>query len=214
MTTSAAGNPDDEGVITTIDQLEQLYPWNEGMQRKVTPSLTPLQARYVEESPFVLVATVGPDGADGVDCSPRGDPAGFVRIADPSTLQMPDRRGNNRVDTLRNIVSDGRIALLFVVPGIGVTLRVNGRARLLTSVALRESFSFEGKVPQCVIEVAIGEVYTQCPKALVRSNLWTADHRTHDDLPTVGQIMAEIVEGFDGTSYDAGYPEHMARTIY
>ncbi|MEZ5226744.1 MAG: pyridoxamine 5'-phosphate oxidase family protein [Acidimicrobiales bacterium] len=181
------------------------------MERKVTPALTPLQSRYVEESPFVLVATVGPEG---VDCTPRGDPPGFVRIVDERTIQMPDRRGNNRVDTLRNIVRDGRIALLFLVPGINVTLRVNGRARLLASSSLCESFTFEGKVPRSVIEIGIEEVYSQCPKALVRSELWTTEHRTHEDVPTVGQMMAQIVEGFDGATYDAGYPEHMARTIY
>ncbi|TDT14477.1 hypothetical protein BDK89_0032 [Ilumatobacter fluminis] len=202
---------DDRGLVRSIEQLEELYPWREGMERKVTPTITPEQARYVEESPFVVVATVGPEG---VDCSPRGDPAGFVRIVDERTLMMPDRRGNNRVDTLRNIVRDGRVALLFFVPGIGVTLRVNGTARLLTCPALRASFAMDDKVPTSIIEVAVGEVYTQCPKALVRSDLWNAEHRTHDDVPTVGQVMAGIVDTFDGDAYDAGYPEHMARTIY
>lgn len=202
---------DDRGLVRSIEQLEQLYPWREGMERKVTPAITPEQARYVEESPFVVVATVGPEG---VDCSPRGDPAGFVRIVDERTLMMPDRRGNNRVDTLRNIVRDGRVALLFFVPGIGVTLRVNGTARLLTCPALRASFAMGDTVPTSIIEVAVGEVYTQCPKALVRSDLWNAEHRTHDDVPTVGQVMAGIVDSFDGDAYDAGYPEHMARTIY
>ncbi len=202
---------DDRGLVRSIEQLEELYPWREGMERKVTPTITPEQARYVEESPFVVVATVGPEG---VDCSPRGDPAGFVRIVDERTLMMPDRRGNNRVDTLRNIVRDGRVALLFFVPGIGVTLRVNGTARLLTCPALRASFAMDDKVPTSIIEVVVGEVYTQCPKALVRSDLWNAEHRTHDDVPTVGQVMAGIVDAFDGDAYDAGYPEHMARTIY
>ena len=202
---------DDRGLVRSIEQLEQLYPWREGMDRKVTPAITPEQARYVEESPFVVLATVGPEG---VDCSPRGDPAGFVRIVDERTLMMPDRRGNNRVDTLRNIVRDGRVALLFFVPGIGVTLRVNGTARLLTCPALRASFALGDAVPTSIIEVAVGEVYTQCPKALVRSDLWNAEHRTHDDVPTVGQVMAGIVDSFDGDAYDAGYPEHMARTIY
>lgn len=202
---------DDRGLVRSIEQLEQLYPWREGMDRKVTPAITPEQARYVEESPFVVLATVGPEG---VDCSPRGDPAGFVRIVDERTLMMPDRRGNNRVDTLRNIVRDGRVALLFFVPGIGVTLRVNGTARLLTCPALRASFAMGDAVPTSIIEVAVGEVYTQCPKALVRSDLWNAEHRTHDDVPTVGQVMAGIVDSFDGDAYDAGYPEHMARTIY
>ena len=202
---------DDKGVITSIEELEATYPWRDGMERKVTSAITPLQARYVEESPFVVVATVGPEG---VDCSPRGDPAGFVRIVDERTVMMPDRRGNNRVDTLRNIVRDGRIALLFLVPGIGVTLRINGRARLLTCPALRETFAVDGKPPASIIEVSVGEVYTQCPKALVRSDLWNAEHRTHDDLPTVGRIMEEIVDGFDGATYDAEYPARIAETMY
>jgi PPOX class probable FMN-dependent enzyme len=199
------------GVITSLEELEATYPWREGMERKVTAAITPLQARYVEESPFVVVATVGPEG---VDCSPRGDPAGFVQIVDERTVMMPDRRGNNRVDTLRNIVRDGRIALLFLVPGIGVTLRINGRARLLTCPALRETFAFDGKVPASIIEVSVSEVYTQCPKALIRSDLWNAEHRSHDDLPTVGRIMEEIVDGFDGATYDAQYPARVAETIY
>jgi hypothetical protein len=203
---------DELGVVSSVEELEAIYPWNEGMERKVTPVITPLQQRYVEESPFVVIATVGPDG---VDASPRGDPAGFVRVVDETSVMMPDRRGNNRVDTLRNIVTDGRIALLFLVPGIGVTLRINGSARLLTCPALRESFAIDGKVPATVIEVTVREVYTQCPKALIRSHLWDPDgHRTHDDIPTVGQIMAQIIEGFDGVAYDEGYPAHMARTIY
>jgi PPOX class probable FMN-dependent enzyme len=198
--------------VTSIEQLEALYPWREGMERKVTGALTPLQRRYIDESPFVVVATVGPEG---VDASPRGDPAGFVRIVDDRTLMLPDRRGNNRVDTLRNIVRDGRIALLFLIPGIGVTFRVNGSARLLTCPALRQTFAVDGKLPATVIEVVVGEAYTQCPKALIRSNLWDPSAlRTHGDVPTVGDIMSEIVDGFDGASYDAGYPAHMRNTIY
>jgi len=202
---------DERGLVHSIEQLEELYPWREGMERKVTQVITSEQARYVEESPFVVIATVGPEG---VDCSPRGDPAGFVRIVDQGTLMLPDRRGNNRVDTLRNIVRDGRVALLFFVPGIGVTLRVNGTARLLTCPALRESFAMGDKAPTSIIEVSVGEVYTQCPKALVRSDLWNAEHRTHDDIPTVGQVMTGILDSFDGDAYDASYPQNMARTIY
>ena len=198
-------------MITSIEQLEVLYPAREGMDRKVTARITPRQRRYVEESPFVVVATVGPEG---VDCSPRGDPAGFVRFVDSTTVMMPDRRGNNRVDTLRNIVRDGRIALLFFVPGIDVTLRINGTARLRTDDVLRSSFAVDDRVPASVIEVSVAEVYTQCPKALVRSSLWQAEHRTHETVPTVGEVMAEIVEGFDGAAYDRDYPERLAETLY
>ena len=200
--------------VTSLDDLHQLY--GEPVPTAVTKEverLTPLQRRYVEASPFAILATSGPEG---LDCSPRGDPAGFVRVADDHTLLMPDRRGNNRLDSLRNIVRDPRVALLFLVPGIGVTLRVNGRARIVVDDALRESFAVDGKVPATVIEIAVDRVYTQCPKALIRSALWDpANHRQHPDVPTVGQILAEITDGaFDGEAYDRAYPERVRSTIY
>jgi PPOX class probable FMN-dependent enzyme len=153
-------------VVTSVEQLEALYAAPvETSLLKVTDHITPLQQRYVDESPFVILATVG---AEGVDCSPRGDPAGFVRVVDRRTVQIPDRRGNNRLDSLRNIVRDGRVALLFVIPGIGVTLRINGTAVLRTDADVRASFEIDGKQPATVIEVAVTECYTQCPKALIR----------------------------------------------
>lgn len=205
--------PDD--VITTIDRLEALYgELSPGADRKVTARLTPLQRRYVDESPLALLASVGPEG---VDCSPRGDGPGFVRVSDDgAVLHLPDRRGNNRIDSLRNIVRDGRVALLFLVPGIGVALRVNGTACLRTDPSLRESFTVAGRVPATVVEVAVVEAYTQCPKAVVRSGVWDpARHRSADELPTVGQIMSEITAGdMDGEAYDREYPERMRRTLY
>lgn len=205
-----------DDVVGSIEELEALYPRDSVVKAavdKVTDHLTPLQRRYVEASPFVMLATVGPEG---VDVSPRGDPAGFVRIVDERTLQIPDRRGNNRLDSLRNIVRDPRVHVLFMVPGIGVTLRVVGRAVLRSGTALRQSFAMGDKVPRSVIEVAIGEVYTQCPKALIRSHLWDPSRfRTADELPTVGQIMDEISDGtFGGAAYDAAYPERVRQTIY
>jgi uncharacterized protein len=200
--------------VTSVEALEALYPPAlDTAVRKVTDHVTPLQARYVEACTFALVATVGPEG---VDCSPRGDPAGFVRLADERTLHLPDRRGNNRLDSLRNIVRDGRIALLLVVPGLGVTLRMNGTACLRTGDALRSSFAIDGKLPASVIEVAVSEVYTQCPKAFVRGSVWDpAAFRSAEDLPTVGDIMSEITAGaFDGAAYDAAYPERIRQTIY
>lgn len=202
------------GVVRTIEDLEAIY--GERVPAAVTKEvdhLTPLHREYVAASPFVVVASAGPEG---LDCSPRGDPAGFVHIADDRTLLIPDRRGNNRVDTLRNIVVDGRIALLFLVPGIGVTLRVNGTAVLSTDAELRESFALQGKVPATVIVVTAQSVYTQCPKALIRGRLWDPEqHRDPGELPTVGQIMEQITAGaFDGAAYDAGYPERVRQTIY
>jgi PPOX class probable FMN-dependent enzyme len=202
------------GVVRTIEDLEAIYGEKvPAATVKEVDHLTPLHREYVAASPFVVIASAGPEG---LDCSPRGDPAGFVRIADDRTLLIPDRRGNNRVDTLRNIVEDGRIALLFLVPGIGVTLRVNGTAVLSTDEELRESFTFQGKVPATVIVVTARSVYTQCPKALIRGRLWDPDqHRDASELPTVGQIMEQITAGaFDGAAYDAGYPERVRQTIY
>jgi hypothetical protein len=202
------------GTVTTLEELAALYDAPQPMSlAKEVDHLTDLHRAYVEASPFVLLATQGPEG---LDCSPRGDAPGFVRVADPRTLLLPDRRGNNRLDTLRNIVVDGRVGLLFLVPGVGVTLRVNGTAELSTDTGLRESFAVRGTLPTTVVVVRTTSVYTQCPKALVRSHLWDpARFRDAADLPTVGAIMAGIEgEGFDGDAYDRAYPERLARTLY
>lgn len=201
-------------MIRTLAELEALYeaPVKTSIIKEVD-HLTELHREYVAAAPFVVVATSGPGG---LDCSPRGDPAGFVRVVDERTLLMPDRRGNNRLDTLRNLVVDPRIGLLFLVPGVGVTLRVNGTAQLSTDLALRESFAVGDKLPTTVIVVTTTSVYTQCPKALIRSRLWDpTQHRDPAELPTVGQIMEAITEGaFDGEAHDAAYPERIRQTIY
>ena len=169
--------------------------------------------QFIEASPFVILSTCGPEG---LDCSPRGDPKGFVRVADPKTLMIPDRRGNNRLDSLRNIVRDPRVALLFLVPGIGTTMRVNGSAHLSTETALCESFEMEGKLPKCVIIIKVQSVYTQCQKALVRSKLWSMETQlSPSDLPSVGAMMERLSkDAFDGKAYDLAYPERMKQTIY
>jgi PPOX class probable FMN-dependent enzyme len=201
-------------IVETIEQLEALYdrPVDTSLI-KVTDRITSLQREYIDAAPFVVLATVG---EAGVDCSPRGDPAGFVRVVDERTVQIPDRRGNNRLDSLRNIVVDRRVALLFLVPGVGVTLRINGTAVLRTETDLRASFEIDGKRPATVIEVAVAECYTQCPKALIRSGLWNAERfRTPSELPTVGQINSQITDGaFDGAGFDAAYPARVRETIY
>ena len=169
--------------------------------------------KLIEASPFAILATSGPEG---LDCSPRGDPRGFVRVADAKTLMIPDRRGNNRIDSLRNIVRDPRVALLFLIPGIGTTMRVNGRAHLSTDLQLCASFAMESKNPKCVIIIAVERAYTQCQKAIVRSKLWDSEtHIAKSELPTVGEMMERLSNGeFDGKAYDAEYPERMKRTIY
>ncbi|MEO7371348.1 MAG: pyridoxamine 5'-phosphate oxidase family protein [Ilumatobacteraceae bacterium] len=201
-------------VIRTIEELEALYdaPVSSSVIKEID-HLTELHRAYVEASPFVLVAT---SGLDGVDCSPRGDPAGLVHVVDDHTLLLPDRRGNNRLDTLRNLVVDPRIGLLFLVPGIDVTLRVNGTAQLSTALDLRRSFEIDGKLPTTVIIISITSVYTQCPKALIRSRLWDPNrHRRPTELPSVGDIMEMITAGeFDGKEYDEAYPQRVRQTIY
>lgn len=168
---------------------------------------------FIAASPFVILSTSGPEG---LDCSPRGDPRGFVRVADPKTLMIPDRRGNNRIDSLRNIVRDPRIALLFLIPGVGETMRVNGRACLSADPELCASFAMEGKLPKCVIVISVERCYPQCQKALARSKLWHAESQiARSELPTVGEMMERLSKGeFDGKAYDAEYPERMKRTIY
>lgn len=200
--------------VQSIAELEALYgaPVATSIDKEID-RLIPLTMEYIRASPFAVIATSGPGG---LDCSPRGDPAGFVHIADEQTLLMPDRRGNNRLDTLRNLIVDPRIALLFLVPGVGVTLRVNGTASLSTDLSLRERFAIDSKLPTTVIVVNVVSVYTQCPKALIRSKLWDPLlHRSPDELPSVGRIMEFISNGeFDGAAYDEAYPERVRNTIY
>jgi PPOX class probable FMN-dependent enzyme len=156
------------------------------------------------------------NGSHGLDCSPRGDAAGFVRVADERTLLIPDRRGNNRIDSLRNIVRDPRVALLFLIPGVGETLRVRGRAAISVEPTLIESFVTEGKPPRSVVVVTAEAVYFQCQKAIVRSDLWNPEKRAdRKSLPSAGQILAAITENrLGGEAYDAAYPERMKATLW
>jgi uncharacterized protein len=199
--------------MTTIAELEALYaPVNPVAILKELDHINTEYAKFIEAAPFVILSTAGPEG---LDCSPRGDPAGFVRVADPKTLLIPDRRGNNRVDSLRNIVRDPRIALLFMIPGIGNTMRVNGRATLTTEKALCDSFAMRGNPPLCVIKVSVESVYPQCQKALARSKLWDEATRIpRDSLPSLGDMMKAIDPAFDAATYEAEYPARMERTIY
>ena len=200
--------------VTTIEALEAIYDVSSALvSEKETRVVTPLQARYIEEAPLVMLATSGPEG---LDCSPRGDPAGFVRIVDEHTLQLPDRRGNNRLDSLRNIVVDPRVGLLFVIPGLGTTLRVNGTAVLRTDPHLLMTFAIDGKPPRTVLEITVEAVYTQCQKAMIRSKVWDPQtFRRPEELPTLGAIMHQITQGrFDGDAYDAAAPERIRQTIY
>ncbi|MET0723923.1 MAG: pyridoxamine 5'-phosphate oxidase family protein [Tardiphaga sp.] len=204
-------------VIATIAQLEQIYgefdAIGEASTAKVADWITPSYRRLIEVSPFVALATSGPEG---LDCSPRGDVAGFVRIHDERTLMIPDRRGNNRVDSLRNIVRDPRVALLFLIPGAGTTLRLNGTAQLSIDPDLLASFKMEGKAPRSVIVMTVGEIYFQCARAIVRSDLWNPEKRVDPaTLPTPGQILAEMSESrVGGAEYDRIWPERARQTLW
>jgi PPOX class probable FMN-dependent enzyme len=167
---------------------------------------------FIDASPFVVLATAGPEG---LDCTPRGDPAGFVRAVDRHTIMLPDRRGNNRIDTLRNLVRDPRISLLFLIPGIGRTLRVNGQAVIRTDLELRETFAMEAKIPRSVIVVTVEHAYTQCPRALIRSKLWDpSKHLDESALPSQGTMMKAIQQGFPGEEWDRNYAQRLKGTMY
>jgi PPOX class probable FMN-dependent enzyme len=200
-------------IVTTDAGLDAIYGAPSGPAVfKEIDHISDHYRRFIEVSPFVIVATAGPEG---LDCTPRGDPAGFVRVVDRKTVMMPDRRGNNRIDTLRNLVRDPRISLLFLIPGIGATLRINGRAVIDVDPELCASFTMEGKLPRSVIVITADRVYTQCPKALIRSKLW--DPTRHIDpkaLPGSAEILKALQPGFDGDAYERNYPQRLKETIY
>ena len=189
-------------LITDITQLDALY--GDASPRSLTKEIDALNSQYqsfIEASPFMAVATVG---MEGLDCSPRGEQGSVVRVVDANTIQFADRRGNNRLDTLRNILEDDRIALLFLVPGIGETMRVNGRATISIAPELIEAFTVDGKSPKTVVEVKVERVYFQCSKALVRSGVWDSDiARSFGDVPSAGEMLAATTnDSFDALEYD------------
>jgi PPOX class probable FMN-dependent enzyme len=200
--------------ITTLEELDALY--GEPVPAAIAKEIDHISDHYkafIDKAPFVVVATVGPEG---LDCSPRGDPPGFVHVQDRKTVLIPDRRGNNRIDSLRNIVRDPRISLLFMIPGIGNTLRINGRAEISTDPALTGAFAMRDKAPKSVLVVTAERVYFQCPKALVRSRLWSQDAQIpRSELPSTGEILQALSNGaIDGAAYDAAYPQRLKETIY
>ncbi len=201
-------------IVRSVADLEALYghPVAAATVKEVG-RITPHYRRYIEASPFVSLATSGPEG---LDCSPRGDRPGFVRVHDEQTLMLPDRRGNNRIDSLRNIVRDPRVALLFLIPGIGNTLRVNGRAHISVEPALLDSFAVDDKAPRSVTVIAVDSVYFQCARALVRSELWNpVHHRKPAELPSAGQILAALSDDkVGGEPYDRDWPERAAKTLW
>src|ERR1700751_3512908 len=181
------------------------------VRKKIAARLNPLTRQFVEKSPFVVLATGRPDG--GLDVSPRGDPAGFVRILDERTLLLPDRPGNRIADTLTNLLEDPRIALLFLIPGIGDTFRVYGRARIVDDAELLAPCAVDGKVPRLGLLVSIEEAYTQCSKALIRSDLWNPErHIDRSELPSSGEILRSVNDPeFDAEEYERERAARYAR---
>jgi PPOX class probable FMN-dependent enzyme len=195
------------GVITDLAALEALYgPVLPSAVQKVTDHLTEPYRAFIAASPFVILATQGPNG---IDVTPRGDPAGFVAVEDARTLLIPDRRGNNRLDSMRNILADPRVGLLFLIPGVGETLRVTGRAEIRADTALTGRFVMQGKAPATVLRIRVERVFYHCQKALSRSRLWEPEARLpRGAAPTVGTMLAAAVAGpIDAAAQDAAYDE-------
>ncbi len=203
----------EQGIITSVDALKAIYgDVGEASITKVTTVLTQEYRRMIEIAPFVALATVGPEG---LDCSPRGDLGGVVRVTDESTLLLPDWRGNNRIDSLINIVRDPRVALMFLIPGSTTTMRINGRAVVSAEPSLLQSFEMDGKHPRTVAIVTIDEVYFQCARALMRSELWNVDRFVDPKtLPTPGQLLKAAKADFDSETYDRELPARAAKTMW
>lgn len=200
--------------IDTVAQLEALFGQpGEASLKKEVPYLHPSYQALIAASPFAVLATLGPGG---LDASPRGDAPGFVAVQDEKTLLLPERRGNNRIDSLRNIVTDPRVALLFLIPGVGETLRVNGRARITAAPELLARFAVEGRAPQCVIEISVETVFFQCARAIQRSKLWApVPEGAPRTVPTPGAILSALTDAaFDGVTYDRELPARQRSTLY
>lgn len=200
-------------LLTTLDALHAHYGTpGEASLIKESTELTPAYRKIVEAARFCALSTSGPEG---LDCSPRGDDGAVVRVQDARTLLLPDWHGNNRIDSLRNIVRDPRVSLMFMVPGWNNVLRLNGEAVLSVAPDLLSSFEKDGRQPRCVIVITTGSVYFQCARALMRADLWNPLQQVaKGDLPTPGQIMQEIQEGFDGSAYDSDWPQRAEKSMW
>ncbi|UDF29184.1 UNVERIFIED_ORG: pyridoxamine 5'-phosphate oxidase family protein [Roseateles sp. XES5] len=200
-------------IVTSVEELQALYGEpGEASLVKVTDHLLPEYRAMIAASPFMALATVGPEG---LDCSPRGDAGAVIHIEDERTLMLPDWRGNNRIDSLSNIVRDPRVALMFLIPGSNTTMRLNGRAVVRVDDAITQRFVMDGRHPRAVVVIAIEEVYSQCARAVLRADLWNPEKfRDTSLLPTVGQMLASAKKGFDGDSYDREWPGRAAKTMW
>jgi PPOX class probable FMN-dependent enzyme len=199
--------------ITTLDELQALYgDSHERSRRKELPHLIEPYRALIQASPFVVLASAG---ADGLDCSPRGDAPGFVHILDEHTLLLPDRPGNNRIDSLRNIVHNPQVALLFLIPGVGESLRVNGRAEISLDPELLELGRAQGKLPRSALRIQVQSCYFQCSKAAVRSGLWDASRQVERaSLPSAGDIFRCIYDEFDVEAYERDMQQRLRTSLY
>ena len=205
---------DERHFVASADELAALYdPPSERAVRKQLDRLDDHCRAFIARAPFLALATAGDAGAD---CSPRGDAPGFVQVPDAHTLLVPDRAGNNRIDTLRNVVARPAVGLLFLVPGVDETLRVNGDARISTDPALRERFAVGARAPRTVLVIAVREAFVQCSRALVRSSLWDPTrHVPRDALPSLGRMLADHTGGrVDADAYDRDAAARVRETLY
>lgn len=198
-------------MIETVEQLEALYGQPKALSLvKVTDHVTQEYRAYIEAAPFLALATVGPEG---LDCSPRGDNGQVVFVEDTKTLSLPDWRGNDRIDSLRNIVRDPRVSLMFLVPGSSTIVRANGQGRISANPELLQRFARSGKVPRTVLLISIAEIYFQCARAVMRAGLW--NNSPAPDLPKAGEILAAMTDGQEGgADYDKTWPERAAKTLW
>ena len=202
--------------VNSIEELEALYPGPpaEASIRKETQRINEEYRQLIEAAPFFAIASIG-GTKGGMDCSPRGDGPGSIRILDENTVAFADRRGNNRLDTLRNIVADPRVALLFLIPGWHECLRINGRATISTDPDLLAGFEVKGRLPVTAVVVQIDTMYFQCARAIKRAGLWEDAARVDPKtLPTAGRLVQSVMDEFDGATYDAGLQERQAKTMY
>lgn len=202
------------GCVETVEQLEALYgAVSPPSVVKEVDHIHPIYRPFIEASPFAVLATAGPKG---LDATPRGDPAGFVHIEDAKTLLLPDRRGNNRIDSLRNIITDPRVALLFMVPGIGETLRVNGTAEIRAEAELLARFAIAGQSPKSILRITVTSVFFQCSRAVIRAKLWKQEsYLARNALPSAGDILRTLSHSdIDGDAYDRALPQRLVETLY
>ena len=204
--------------ITSIEMLEEIYdkPVSERAVWKEIDHINELYKQFVEASPFLILAT---HGEHGVDCSPRGDPGGVARVVAPDRIQIPDRKGNNRLDSMRNIISNAEVGIIFLVPGVGETIRVSGEAEILIDPELCRSFTINGKPASSVLSVSVRKAYYQCQKSIARAGLWDpARYIERGKLPSAGQMAKHFStqhgQEFDAEAYDDGYNEYLKETMY